>query len=68
MVDKFLSMVVSQYEFPKCIISGHDCQICGHFWDELMPLLEITLTFSMALHPHTNSIAKVINHAVEYLL
>ena len=68
MADKFLSTVVSQYGLPECIMSDHDCQFCGHFWDELMSLLDMTLTFSIASHPQTNGIAEVMNYTMEQLL
>ena len=48
---KFLSVVVSLHGFLECILSYCDPCFCGHFWDELMSLLDITLTFSIALHP-----------------
>ena len=63
--DKFLSMVVSQHGFPECITSDHDPRFCGHFWEELMSLLDITLTFSTASHPQTDGIAEVMNHTME---
>ena len=53
--EKFLSMVVSQQELLECISRDCDPKIHGHFWDELMSLLDITLTFSIVLQPQTNS-------------
>ena len=49
--DKFLSMVVSQHGLPEYIMSDHDPHFCGHFWEELISLLDITLIFSTASHP-----------------
>ena len=63
--DKFLSMVVSQHGLPECITSDHDPCFCGHFWEELMSLLDMTLTFSMALHPQTDGMAEVTNCTME---
>ena len=62
--DKFLSMVVSQHGLPECIMSGHDPHFCCHFWDDLMSFLNITLTFSMALHPQTDEMAEVMNYTM----
>ena len=67
-VDKFLSIVVSQHRLLECIISDHDPHFHGHFCDELVFLLDITLTFRMVFHPQTNGMAKVINHTIEQLL
>ena len=66
--NKFLSMVVSWHGLPKCIISDHDPHFCAHFWDSLMFLLEITFTFSVALHPQTDRMAEVTNCTMEKLL
>ena len=63
--DKFLSMVVSQHGLPECIMSDHDPCFRGHFWDKLMSLLDTTLIFSMAPHPQTDGMAKVMNHTME---
>ena len=63
--DKFLSMVVSQHGLPECIISDHDPCFRGHFWEELMSLLDMMLTFSMTSHPQTDGMAEVMNHTME---
>ena len=63
--DKFLSMVVIQPGLPECIRSNHDPCFCGHFWEELMSLLDMMLTFSIASHPQTDGIAEVINHTIK---
>ena len=42
-VYKFLSMVVSQHGLLECIISDFAQRFHGHFWDELMFLLDIHL-------------------------
>ena len=55
--DKFLSTVVSQHGLPECIMSDCDPHFRGHFWEELMSLLDMTLTFSMASHPQTDGMA-----------
>ena len=65
MVDKFLSMIVSQYELPECIMSEHDPHFCGYFWNEFMSLLDMTLIFSMAWHPQTDLMPEVTNHTIE---
>ena len=65
MADKLLSMVVSQHRLPECIISDCDPHFCGHFWDKSMSLLDMTLTFSIALHPQTDGMAEVTNHTME---
>ena len=63
--DKFLSTVVTQHRLPECIMSDHNPHFCGHFWEELMSLLDMMLTFSMASHPQTDGIAEVTNHTTE---
>ena len=63
--DKFLSMVASQHGLPKCITSSCDPQFCRHFWEELMSLLDMILTFSMALHSQTNRIVEIMNCTME---
>ena len=64
--DKFLSMVVSQYrDFQSVLQVDCDPRFRGHFWEELMSLLDTTLTFSMASHPQTDGIAEVTNHTME---
>ena len=63
--DKFFSMVVSQHRLQEYIISDHDPHFCGHFWDELMSLLDTIFTFSMAAHPQTDGMAQVKNHTME---
>ena len=63
--DKFLSIVVSQHRLLECIMSDHEPCYCGHFWDDLMSFLDITVTFSMALHPQTDGVAEVTNHNIE---
>ena len=62
---KFLSMVVSQHGPPECITSDYDPCFHGHFWEELMSLLDMMLTFSTALHPQTDGMAEVMNHTME---
>ena len=66
--DIFLSMVVNQNGLVEYIMSSHDPHFCGHFWDELMSLLDMTVTFSMASHPQTDGVAEVINCTMESLL
>ena len=63
--DKVLSIVVSQHRLTECIKSDHDLRFCGHFWDELMSLSDMTLTFSMVSYPQTNGIAEVVNCTME---
>ena len=63
--DRFLSIVVSQHRLPECITSDHDPRFHGHFWEELVFLLDMLLTFSMALHPQTYRIAEITNHTME---
>ena len=65
MAEKFLSMVVSQHGLPECNMSDCDSHFHGYFWDELMSLLDMTFTFSMALHPQTDGMAEVINCTME---
>ena len=60
-----LSMVVSQHGLPECITSNYDPCFCGHFWDELMSLLGMILTFSTASYPQTDGMAEVANHTME---
>ena len=63
--DRFLSTVVSQHGLPECVTS--DCDPCfrGHFWEELMSLLDMMLIFSMASHPQTDRMVEVTNHTME---
>ena len=68
MAEKFLSTVVSQYALPECIVSDYDPQFSGHFWDELMSLQDMTLTFGATYHPQTNGMVKVMNCTMEQLL
>ena len=63
--DKFLSLVVSQPRLPECITNDHNPHFCGHFWDYLMSLQDMTLIFSITLHPETDRMAKVTNHTME---
>ena len=58
-------MVVSQHGLPKCIMSNRDPCFRGHFWEELMSLLDMTLTFSMASHLQADGIAEITNRAME---
>ena len=46
-------------------MSDHDPHFYSHFWDKLISLLDMTLTFSMALHLQTDEIAEVTNHTIE---
>ena len=63
--DKSLSAVVSQHGLPEYITSNCDPHFCNHFWEELMSLLDMTLTFIMAFYPQTDGIAEVTNHTME---
>ena len=49
-------------------MSGHDPSFCGHLCDELISLLDTTLSFSMALHTQTDGMTEVTNHTIEQLL
>ena len=68
MAEKFLSMVLSQHGLPEYIISYCNPHFCGHFWNELLSLLDIPLTFTMASHPHTDGMAEVTSCTMEQLL
>ena len=61
-------MVVSQHRLLEYIISDHDTHFCDQFWDELIPFLETSLTFSIASYPQTGGIAEVMDHTIEHLL
>ena len=63
--DKFLSMLVSQHGLPEYSTSDHDPCFHGHFWEELLSLLDTTLTFSTASHPQTDGMAEVTNRTME---
>ena len=63
--DKFLSTVVSQHRLPECITSDRDPRFRRHFWEELMSLLDMKLTFSMASHPQTDGMAEVTSCTME---
>ena len=65
MADKSPSMVVNQHRFLEHISSNHDPHFCGHFWDELISLLDTTLPFGIALHPQTDSMTAVKNFTIE---
>ena len=68
MADKFLSIVASQHRLPEYITSDYDPHFHGHFWDELISLLDMKLTFIIALHPQTDGIAQEKNYTMEQLL
>ena len=68
MADKFPSMVFSQHGLPEYTMSHCDPRFCGHFWDKLLSLLDMTLIFSRALHPQTDGIAEVMNFTMEQIL
>ena len=63
--DRFLAEVVSHHGLPHTIISDRDPCFTGHFWEELMKLLNTTLTFSTASHPQTDGMAEVTNRTME---
>ena len=63
--DKFLSIVVSQHGLLECNTNNYDPCFCGHFWEESMSLLDMTLTFTMTLQPQTDGMAEVANHNME---
>ena len=65
LADKFLSTVVSQHRILDNITSNCDLCFPGHFWDELMPLLDMILIFSMASYPQTDGIAEATNYIIE---
>ena len=46
-------------------MSNHDPHFLGNFWDDLISLLDMTLTFSMDLHPQTDGMAEVTSHIME---
>ena len=62
---KFRSTIVSHHRLSNCTTSNHKPSFCAHFWDKLMSLLDITLTFSMASHPQIDRMAKVTNYTIE---
>ena len=68
MADRFLSMVVSQYGLLECIMSDHDPYFYGYFWDELMSLRNMTLTFSIVLNLQTDGMVQVTSCTMEQLL
>ena len=58
-------MVVSQRKLADGIMNDHDPHFHGHFLDELMFFLDMTLTFNMASNPQTDGMAEVTNHTME---
>ena len=46
-------------------MSDYDPCFHGHLWDELMSLLDTTITLSIALYPQTMEITEVMNHIIE---
>ena len=68
MADIFLSMVISWYGLPECIINDHVPHFHGYFRDMLLSLLDMKLTFGMASHPQTNGMAEAKNYTIEQLL
>ena len=58
MADKFLNIIVSDQRLPEYIISNCDPCFFSHFWNELISLLDMTLTFSMNLHPQSDGMAE----------
>ena len=65
MAEKFLRFMVSQQGLPEYITNNHDPSFCGHFGNKLVSLLDITITFSSALQPQSNVMAKVANCTME---
>ena len=65
MANKLLSTVGSQHGLPEYIMNDHYPRFGGFFWDQLMSLLDTTLTFSMALHPQADGMAGITNHTME---
>ena len=57
--------MVSQHRLPECVTSDYDLCFYGHFWDELISLLDMMLTFLIASHPQTDGIAEVTNSTIE---
>ena len=67
MTYKFPSKVASQHGYPTAL----QMAVTPNFVvtsDELMSLLDTTLTFSIALYPQTNGITEVTNYTMEELL
>ena len=46
-------------------MSNRDPCFCGHFWEESISLLDMTRTFSMALHFQTDGMVEVMNCTME---
>ena len=65
MAEKILSMVVRQFKLLENIMSDHDPHFYSYFWNKLISLLDMTLTFSIALHPQTDEITEATNHSIE---
>ena len=61
-------MVVSQHRLPECITNDHDSQFHHQFWDELISLLDITLTFSIASYPQADGMTEEMNYIIKQLL
>ena len=68
MANKFLSTVVNQSGLPKCIKIDYHNQFCSHFSNELMSLLKIILTFSIAFYPQKYGMNEIMNCTIKHLL
>ena len=68
MADGFLSMVASKHILLDYITNGYNPRFCSDFWDELMSLLDMTLTFSTTMDLLTDRMDEVTNCTMKKLL
>ena len=68
MANKLIITLGSQYGLPECITKNHDPGFHGHFWDELISLLNTILIFSTASYLQTDRIDMVTNYSIENFL
>ena len=60
----FLRHVIGHHGIPQSIVSDRDVKFTGHFWNELMRILNVKLKMSSADHPQSDGQAERINRTV----
>ena len=66
--DLFAQRVIGLHGTPASIVSDRDPRFTGHYWKEVMRLMETKLNFSTAFHPRTNGQTERFNKVLEETL